>query len=96
MLRNGSPIGDRIHLDDALVQLERSVPDIVGLHCTLEDLERFDPQLAQIVELRFFGGLTNREIARELGISESSVVRGWRFARLWLYDALNGGEHCAE
>jgi RNA polymerase sigma-70 factor, ECF subfamily len=58
----------------------------------LTRLAEVDSRQAQIVELRFFGGLEMLEIADVLGISESSVRRDWRLARLWLYDALTAPE----
>ena len=56
--------------------------------CNLEDallaLARIDPRRAQVVELRFFGGLTVDETAEALKISPQSVMRDWRLARAWL------------
>lgn len=61
----------------------------------LRRLADVDPEKARLVELRFFGGLTNREVAAALGISLRSVVRSWAFARAWLTDALRGEDHDA-
>ena len=47
-----------------------------------------DGQLLQIVELRYFGGLTIAEVARDLEVSDRTVNRGWRLARAWLYREL--------
>ena len=66
-------------------------PDIVGLREVLEDLRLIDPEKALVIELRFFGGLSVRETAAALGVSESTVHRQWRLARAWLFDALNRG-----
>lgn len=57
---------------------------ILAVDETLSRLSAMDPQLAQIVELRFFGGLENQAIADALGTSLRSVERGWRTARAWL------------
>ena len=57
----------------------------------LDRLEEFDEQQARIVEMRFFGGMNNAEIAENLGISERTVGREWLAARLWLYRELNEG-----
>jgi RNA polymerase sigma factor (TIGR02999 family) len=62
--------------------------DLIDLNAALEDLSALDPRQAQVVELRYFGGLENAEIAAVLGISEPTVVRDWRVARAWLYDRL--------
>jgi RNA polymerase sigma factor (sigma-70 family) len=51
-------------------------------------LERGRPRQAKVVELRFFGGLSNREVAVQLGISLSTVEADWRFARAWLRSEL--------
>ena len=50
----------------------------------LENLEKFDETQAKVVEMRFFGGMSNSEIAEALGTSERTVVREWIAARLWL------------
>ena len=62
--------------------------DLIDLNAALEDLSALDARQAQVVELRYFGGLENAEIAAVLGISEPTVVRDWRVARAWLYDRL--------
>lgn len=62
--------------------------DFIDLDAALEDLSRLDARQAQVVELRYFGGLENAEIAGVLGISEPTVVRDWRVARAWLYTRL--------
>jgi RNA polymerase sigma factor (sigma-70 family) len=50
----------------------------------LDRLEREDPQAARVVELKFFSGLSDREVAEVLGVSHSTVRRHWSFARAWL------------
>jgi RNA polymerase sigma factor (TIGR02999 family) len=64
--------------------------DFVALDIVLEKLAKDYPQESQIVELRFFGGLSISETARVLKISESTVERDWRFARAWLLREMNG------
>ena len=56
----------------------------------LKRLAELDARQAKVVELRFFGGLQNNEIAQVLGISEPTVVRDWRLARAWLFSSLSG------
>lgn len=70
-------------------------PDFVALNEALSDLEEVDDELAKIVELRFFGGLKNDEIAEVLGVSNVTVRRRFRVARAWLYRYLAAGERDA-
>lgn len=63
--------------------------DYLTIHMALEKLEAVDPQLAEIVELRFFGGLSVDETATVLEISETTVKREWAVARVWLRSALD-------
>ena len=58
--------------------------DLLELNRALDKLAELDPTQAKIVELRYFGGLTNPEIAEALKVSESTVQRGWSVARAWL------------
>ena len=58
----------------------------------LRELAKLDPLRAQLVELRFFGGLTEEETARVLGVSRSDVQRKWTLARAWLARRLGGEE----
>lgn len=61
---------------------------VVDLDKALNELAKLDARQAQVVELRYFGGLENAEIAAVLDVSESTVARDWRFARAWLFDRL--------
>jgi RNA polymerase sigma factor (TIGR02999 family) len=79
-----------ITLDDAASISETKAERILELHLALEKLERLDPQEARIVEMRFFGGLTEIEIAAELGISDRWVRAQWSHARAWLRRELAG------
>ena len=65
--------------------------DLLGLHDALERLAALDARKSQIVELKFFGGLTMEEIARVTGVSRATVEREWTFARAWLNRAISGG-----
>ncbi len=58
--------------------------DVFDIDRALDKLSRIDPQQAEVVELRFFGGLTNEEIAEALEMSPATVRRRWASARLWL------------
>ena len=74
----------RITIFEAANAFEESADDLVALNEALERLNERDEQKMRIVELRFFGGLTNAETAEVLGVSERTVERGWRMARAWL------------
>ena len=72
-----------ISLDDVDVAADSEV-DLIFLDNALKELAEFDPVQSRIVELKFFGGLTNEETAEVMDISESTVKREWRMARAWL------------
>jgi len=74
-------------LDEHAVTTEPSV-DIIALDAALEHLAAVDPQQSQIVELRFFGGLSIEETAEALGISPATVKRDWTTAKMWLHHEL--------
>jgi RNA polymerase sigma factor (TIGR02999 family) len=75
-------------LDDAVSFFQTQDVEIISLNEALEKLERLDKRQTEIVELKFFGGLTNEETAEVLGISVSTVKREWEMARSWLYREL--------
>ena len=60
------------------------------MHEALEALEKLHPRACQTVELRFYVGLTEEEIAKTLGVSATTVKREWKFARAWLYEQIRG------
>ncbi|MEM0963022.1 MAG: ECF-type sigma factor, partial [Bacteroidota bacterium] len=64
--------------------------DVIALNDALERLAEADERAARIVECRYFGGLSVEETAEALDVSESTVTRGWRAARAWLYGELRG------
>jgi RNA polymerase sigma factor (sigma-70 family) len=65
---------------------------VVHLHDALERLAEFDSRKAQVVEMRYFGGLTAEEIAAVLHISPQSVNRDWSLAKAWLVREMNREE----
>jgi RNA polymerase sigma factor (TIGR02999 family) len=71
-----------------LVREDAPPVDFLDLDVALEELATLDTRQAKVVELRYFGGLENAEIANVLAVSEPTVVRDWRVARAWLYDRL--------
>jgi RNA polymerase sigma-70 factor (ECF subfamily) len=62
--------------------------DLLAIDAALQTFARQDPRKAQVVELRFFGGLSIEETAKALGVSARTVHTDWEFARAWLYRAL--------
>lgn len=76
-------------IDDVEIPAEERAGSILILDEVLGRLEKFDETQARIVEMRFFGGMNNQEIAESLGISERTVGREWQAARLWLYREMN-------
>lgn len=77
-----------LSLDEALVMAEERDLDLVALDELLTRLAAIDPQQSQIVELRFFGGLTMEETAEVLRISPATVGRDWTLAKAWLHAGL--------
>lgn len=78
----------KLALDDVVsFAVEREI-NLVLLDEALNDLAKFDEKQAKIVELKFFGGLTNEEIAEVIGVSDSTVKREWRIAKAWLYERM--------
>ena len=78
----------RIELDEAAIVSPAESKEIVDLHEALERLAILDSRKAQVVELKYFGGLNYDEMAEVLKISRVTVRRDWEFARLWLYTEL--------
>ena len=79
----------RVSLDEPLEISREPALDLVRLNDALAGLARIDPQRCKIVELRFFGGLSNEESAEVLGISTATVQRQWAGARAWLYHEMS-------
>ena len=75
----------RTDLDEAIVASEGSGIDLVMLDEALTELAAMDARQGQIVELRYFGGLSEQEVADALSVSRATVTREWRRARAWLY-----------
>lgn len=69
---------------------DQSAGDMLELNEALQRLEQIDQRKCKVVEMRFFGGLSEHEIAEFLGVSEKTVRRDWKFAKLWLFRELSG------
>src|SRR6184192_585466 len=80
----------KVELDEAAIISPEQSKAIVDLHEALERLATLDSRKAQVVELKYFGGLNYDEMAEVLKISPVTVRRDWEFARLWLYTELHG------
>lgn len=85
--RGASPI--HFSIEDVQIPVEDRAGSILALDEVLEKLAEFDERQAKIIEMRFFGGMSNKEISAALDISERTVGREWQSARLWLYRELN-------
>lgn len=83
-LKRGGPDSIRITLDEALDFYDRREMSVSAVDEALQALEEIDPRQGQIVEMRFFGGLTIEEIAKALDVSSATVKREWTFAKVWL------------
>lgn len=73
-----------VELDEALHVATARDPDLIAIDDALERLALVDPRKSQVVELRFFGGLSVEETAAALDISQETVMRDWKFAKSWL------------
>ena len=82
--------GDRERVDLDQLDLAETSPDekVLLIDEALEQLQQQDPQRARVVVLKFFGGLTNQEVAASLGVTERTVERHWSYARAWLFRAI--------
>jgi RNA polymerase sigma factor (TIGR02999 family) len=79
-----------VTLDEALMVSPEQDADIVALDDALGQLAALDPRKSQVVELRFFGGLSAEETAEVLKVSRETVLRDWKFAKVWLLRELSG------
>ncbi|MEZ5290985.1 MAG: ECF-type sigma factor [Vicinamibacterales bacterium] len=87
----GPGAGIRVSLSGAFDVGVRPDEDVLALDQALRALESVDARAGQVVEMRFFGGLSEVEAAEALGISVATLKRDWTFARAWLFDRLQSG-----
>ena len=80
----------QVSLDETATMVKGDFSEVLRLDEALKSLAQLDPRRSQVVELRYFGGLNNEEIAGVLKISENTVIRDWNMARAWLYRQLSG------
>ena len=76
-----------VRLDIEGLPLVEATPDdkVLLINEALENLKAEDPQRAEVVVMKFFGGLTNQEVAKILGVAERTIERQWAFAKAWLF-----------
>ena len=87
--KRGGANARKVELDEALAFCRERNLDLLALDEALKKLSEFDEQLCHIVELKFFGGLTNQEVAEVLPISLATVKREWSTAKSWLLRELS-------
>lgn len=75
---------EKFSLEEAYTFVHEKPSQMISLDEALKELAQIDARRAQVVELRFFGGLNNEEIARVLGVHSNTVLRDWNLARAWL------------
>jgi RNA polymerase sigma factor (TIGR02999 family) len=80
----------RVSLDEALEISEEREADLVALDDALSALAAIDSRKSQVVELRFFGGLSVEETAEVLNVSPETIMRDWKFAKSWLLREMSG------
>ena len=80
----------QVSLDETAAIAQGDFSEFLRLDEALKSLAELDPRRSQVVELRYFGGLNNEEIAGVLKISENTVIRDWNMARAWLHRQLAG------
>ena len=82
---------DRVSLTGIASRDDESVTDVLALDEALRELEALDQRRARILELRFFGGMTEAQVCTVLGIARSTASAEWRSARAWLLRRVRGG-----
>jgi RNA polymerase sigma factor (TIGR02999 family) len=84
--------GGQVRLDIDDLDLVATTPDdkVLLMDEALEQLRTQDPEKARIVVMKFFGGLTNQEVAENLGVTERTVERQWAYAKAWLFQRIRG------
>jgi len=80
---------DRVNLEEAVLVLPKQAPDLVALDEALNDLAALDPRKTEVVVMKYFGGMKDKEIAEALGISTATITREWSSAKLWLLKAMS-------
>lgn len=82
----------RVECEAAEISVEAPADDLVAIDEALAKLEGDDPRKGQIVNLRYFAGLTEQEVAEVMGLSLSTIEREWRYCRRWLFTQLRSAD----
>ncbi len=90
-LKRGGHLQHRIQLESVVLAIQRPVVDLLDLDEALHRLESLAPRQARVVELRYFGGLSEEETAESLGLARRTVQKDWRGARAWFQRELGRG-----
>jgi RNA polymerase sigma factor (TIGR02999 family) len=86
--RGGS--APKLAITDDMAAVDGVTEDVLDLDAALVRLAEIDARKVQVVEMKFFAGMTNGEVAEALSVSEPTVERDWKLARAWLVDAMGG------
>ncbi len=81
---------ERLNVDDLELATTTTDDRVLMIDQALQQMEAEDPQSARIVVLKFFGGLTNKEVGKTLGVTERTVERQWAYAKAWLFQKIRG------
>lgn len=93
--KRGGPDAKKANLTVSMMGVGDEV-DVIAIHDALNVLAEESERAAQVVEMRFFGGLTNEEISAQLKISVRTVNNDWKFAKVWLYRQMGGESDSAQ
>jgi RNA polymerase sigma factor (TIGR02999 family) len=88
--KRGGNQKDLTFIDDIFNNQQQKAKELIDIDAALNELEKLNERLAQVVEMRFFGEMSIDDTAQALGISQSTVKRDWLKARGWLYKELKG------
>jgi RNA polymerase sigma factor (TIGR02999 family) len=80
---------NRVNLEETILAPPKQAPDLVALDEALNDLAALDPRKGEVVVMKYFGGMNEKEVAEALGISTATVTREWSSAKLWLLKAMS-------
>jgi len=88
----GATHASPVPITEADIAIDRQVDDLLALDEAVAKLAQEDPVKAQLVQLRYFAGLTEEQAAQALGISRATASRYWSYAQAWLFHEINGGD----